>query len=334
MPAVPRSADASDAGRSCPYCRFPLKGGSDAVECGDCHAVHHADCWAEGQGCAVVGCAGAADAATVVAAAPGPGAYAPPTGPPAPPPSGRPAGPVPTAPGRSPWLTVSIVLLALVIAGTGAAFLLLGGDDPAPAAATAASATAARTDGATTVPATTTRADAGATPTATTASAPATTTGPTGTASTPAADPIDDGALPNVSRAEMSAEVTTLLRDFHEAIVDGDYRTAWGLLSDRRRAYEEADAGYDGWTRNQQTVANGIGNPRSIRARVVSVDRADSSVQVDVSGPSYSGGGCSSFRGRTWARYEHGAWHYDPGYAIAGRRTVWEPRKSELLLVC
>ncbi|MEV4422669.1 RING finger protein, partial [Patulibacter sp. NPDC049589] len=57
-----RTATSDDSGRTCPYCRFPLKVGAEVDGCGECHAVHHADCWQEGGGCAVVGCAGAASA--------------------------------------------------------------------------------------------------------------------------------------------------------------------------------------------------------------------------------------------------------------------------------
>lgn len=55
---VPRTAPVEMAGRSCPYCRFPLKEGGQVVECSSCHAVHHEDCYHENGGCAVAGCAG------------------------------------------------------------------------------------------------------------------------------------------------------------------------------------------------------------------------------------------------------------------------------------
>lgn len=55
--AVHRAAAAHDAGRSCPYCRFPIKGGGLAAVCTGCSAIHHAECWTDNQGCAVVGCA-------------------------------------------------------------------------------------------------------------------------------------------------------------------------------------------------------------------------------------------------------------------------------------
>ncbi|HEX8103645.1 MAG TPA: hypothetical protein VF533_13600 [Solirubrobacteraceae bacterium] len=73
------------AGRNCPYCRFALKAGIPGVECGACHAVHHAECWDENRGCAVVGCVlgpSAQPAPQAVAAATGSAPW--PGGPPAP----------------------------------------------------------------------------------------------------------------------------------------------------------------------------------------------------------------------------------------------------------
>lgn len=54
MPLV--TVDTVDSGRLCPYCRFPLKDGIVAYKCDDCGALHHDDCWADGTGCAVLGC--------------------------------------------------------------------------------------------------------------------------------------------------------------------------------------------------------------------------------------------------------------------------------------
>jgi hypothetical protein len=62
---------AADAGRSCPYCRFPLKEGAAAERCDSCGSLSHEDCWNDGGGCAVLGCpeAGTAAAATAVSQA-------------------------------------------------------------------------------------------------------------------------------------------------------------------------------------------------------------------------------------------------------------------------
>ena len=54
------SVSSVDAGRSCPYCRFPLKDGVTAVQCDSCAAIHHEDCWSEGGGCSQFGCSNSA----------------------------------------------------------------------------------------------------------------------------------------------------------------------------------------------------------------------------------------------------------------------------------
>jgi hypothetical protein len=51
-----------EAGKTCPYCRFPLKLGIDGRRCGDCGTVHHLECWDEGAGCAILGCPSAGSA--------------------------------------------------------------------------------------------------------------------------------------------------------------------------------------------------------------------------------------------------------------------------------
>jgi hypothetical protein len=56
---VPRGpATPDETGRACPYCRHLLRSGVDVVRCGECAATHHADCWDENKGCAIVACAG------------------------------------------------------------------------------------------------------------------------------------------------------------------------------------------------------------------------------------------------------------------------------------
>lgn len=57
------TVSAEMVGRTCPYCRSPLKQGGQAVQCASCHAVHHAECYRENAGCAVNGCAHAPGAA-------------------------------------------------------------------------------------------------------------------------------------------------------------------------------------------------------------------------------------------------------------------------------
>jgi hypothetical protein len=122
-------ATAADAGRSCPYCRFPLKEGAAAERCNSCSSLHHEDCWHDGGGCAMLGCPevgrGAAAGAGAGAAWPGsaqpqagyagaqppPGYYAAPPGYPPPP-------LVPPRTGNNNVLIIA-TLIALIGIGTG-----------------------------------------------------------------------------------------------------------------------------------------------------------------------------------------------------------------------
>src|ERR1700761_5859293 len=87
-----------EVGRTCPYCRFPLKDGVPALRCDLCQAVHHEDCWRDGGGCATYGCPN------------GPG-----KNPPPPDPATRVQAPPPGH--RSPLLVILLTLLALVLVG-------------------------------------------------------------------------------------------------------------------------------------------------------------------------------------------------------------------------
>jgi Prokaryotic RING finger family 1 len=59
-----------ETGRTCPYCRFPLKRDVPAVRCDACGAFYHEECWQEGGGCAILGCPNAV-ASAGAATAPG-----------------------------------------------------------------------------------------------------------------------------------------------------------------------------------------------------------------------------------------------------------------------
>jgi hypothetical protein len=126
----------ADAGRSCPYCRFPLKEGTAAERCDACNSLHHEDCWNDGAGCAVLGCSGAGMAAAAVAAGnPQPGWAVPayqqgvPVAPALEvypgygPPAGHPPQVPPPPPQRSGNQTILIlaVIIALIGIGTGVA---------------------------------------------------------------------------------------------------------------------------------------------------------------------------------------------------------------------
>src|ERR1700743_1589460 len=84
-----------EVGRTCPYCRFPLKDGVPALRCHLCQAVHHEDCWRDGGGCATYGCPN------------GPG-----KNPPPPDPSTRVQAPPPNG---FPWKVTLLTALALIL---------------------------------------------------------------------------------------------------------------------------------------------------------------------------------------------------------------------------
>jgi hypothetical protein len=48
----------SSVGKTCPYCQFPIKQGSEVLECANCKIPHHEDCWEENGGCTTFGCQG------------------------------------------------------------------------------------------------------------------------------------------------------------------------------------------------------------------------------------------------------------------------------------
>jgi hypothetical protein len=95
-----------DAGRTCPYCRFPLKAGSVAERCDVCATVHHEECWHDGGGCSRFGCT---NQGSVVIA-------------PAPPPVDRTVVTEPPVPSSG-----SSVPVRWIVAGLIAALLLAGG---------------------------------------------------------------------------------------------------------------------------------------------------------------------------------------------------------------
>lgn len=123
------TADSGDAGRVCPYCRFPLKEGLPIVRCEQCHAAHHTDCWEENAGCAVIACTGGGAGRRTVGAVVTPAidqaahrvhdlesnAIAVPTH--------SPPVAVPQHGRRGPSLAIAIVLLACVIGGSTAAII-------------------------------------------------------------------------------------------------------------------------------------------------------------------------------------------------------------------
>lgn len=137
-----RLVSKKEAGKSCPYCRFPLKLGSEAVQCDSCGALHHEDCWQDGRGCAVVGCsnevknASASAPTSTLSRSARPADEAQISSPPPRPPASPHSSQAPTSKqslgrGLIGGLLVALSLIVLVMGG----FLLLsrdGSDQPAP----------------------------------------------------------------------------------------------------------------------------------------------------------------------------------------------------------
>lgn len=116
---------AADAGRTCPYCRFALKQGVEGRRCEVCGAVHHADCWADGAGCSVLGCAGGGSGEATVAVPPVPAAA-----PPAPAPAVAAPAVAPRGTGADRRMLVGLVIgLAVAGAGVGGYLVAHGGGD-------------------------------------------------------------------------------------------------------------------------------------------------------------------------------------------------------------
>jgi hypothetical protein len=116
---------AADSGRSCPYCRFPLKQGAEAWRCDACNSLHHEDCWRDGSGCAILGCTEAGqDAATHAASATGTGASPPTSAYPGPHP---PLAPPPLAPARTGNPTMLTLAVAIALLGIGAGAVVATG---------------------------------------------------------------------------------------------------------------------------------------------------------------------------------------------------------------
>lgn len=114
-------ATAGDAGRSCPYCRFPFKEGAAVLRCPSCNSDHHRECWEDNGGCSVLACASRPrDGEGGGPATPGP------------------VGPAPvedSAPGRQRQVLLAVGAAAILAFGVAAGVVLSqsGSDESAPA---------------------------------------------------------------------------------------------------------------------------------------------------------------------------------------------------------
>jgi hypothetical protein len=152
------------------------------------------------------------------------------------------------------------------------------------------------------------------------------------TAAETEAEGLDSNGLPRIGRTMMGEEIQVLLLDYHEDVVAGEFRSAWALLSARKRRQDLAEYGYPKWKQAQASLSGYLA-PAGLKARIDGPE-GEGVVRVDVTGMGWSAPGspCSEWSGLTWVRYEGGAWTYDPGYSTTpARRRSWQPRTAELL---
>jgi hypothetical protein len=135
------------------------------------------------------------------------------------------------------------------------------------------------------------------------------------------------------TRAQMTQEITTVLYQHHEDIVNGDFRAAWDLLTTRKQRQDLVKDGFATWAANQATLSPYL-DPSGIHVRIVQLNPQTGEATVDVTGMTWSkpGARCTQWSGITWMLYQDGEWRYDPGYSTTPQRTAeWESRYPELL---
>ncbi len=144
--------------------------------------------------------------------------------------------------------------------------------------------------------------------------------------------PAEENGLPGVSKGEMEAEISTLLLDYHEDVVARDFRSAWALLSARKRQQDLGEYGYAKWMQAQSSLSNYL-DPSGLQARIDGFE-GEGVARVDVTGMGWSepGSPCFEWVGLTWVKYERDIWTYDPGYSTTpARRRTWQPQLGRLL---
>jgi hypothetical protein len=147
-----------------------------------------------------------------------------------------------------------------------------------------------------------------------------------------AEEEVSSAGFPEVSRSQMNEEITSLLKGYHEDVVEEDFQGAWAILSPRKRRQYLREYGYQKWASAQASLSPYL-DPYGLEANVVSLE-GEGVARVDVTGMGWSKAGapCSEWSGLTWARYEGDEWAYDPGYSTtSARRATWRPRSARLL---
>lgn len=146
--------------------------------------------------------------------------------------------------------------------------------------------------------------------------------------------PTDDGsAILSGEPSSYEDEVRQTLMTFHEAIVDGEYQTAWNVLTQRKRDKELRGDGYGTWRKAQASLTRYL-DPSAMEISIEDLNPTTGVARVDVSGMTWSApkARCSEWSGLTWVKYEDGEWKYDPGYSTTPQRErEWKNRYDELL---
>jgi hypothetical protein len=143
---------------------------------------------------------------------------------------------------------------------------------------------------------------------------------------------VDSRGVPFVSRPRMSRQIRQVLLGYHRALIEGEFRHAWRLLTRRKQVQSLREQGYAKWREAQATLSPYL-EPGGISTRIVAFE-GDGVARVDVRGMAWyqPGSTCSEWSGLTWVRYERGRWRYDPGYSTTrARERDWKSRFDRLL---
>jgi hypothetical protein len=150
----------------------------------------------------------------------------------------------------------------------------------------------------------------------------------------PPPEPVDtNGVLPDLDDEAMETDIAIMLEEHHEALVAGDFETAWDLLTTRKQDQNERRYGYEGWRSGQEAFARYL-EPTGVDVAILDTDPETGVATVEVTGMGWTSptSACSEWSGTTWVRYEGGEWRYDPGYSTTPQRErEWKPRYGELL---
>jgi Prokaryotic RING finger family 1 len=288
-------------GNPCPYCRSPVEPSQSSKDCPSCGAPHHADCWTENGGCAVVACASGPKAAST------PTTVLPPIEEPSPPvvveveeEGGK----------RSRALVFALAtvgVVAMVAIGVAVAVLLRNASKGESIEVREASATPSR-------------------PVAPQA------------AQSAAARPTDPGEF---SEAEVIAGAAGVLLHHHRLLAkaEGDPNSpyahrAFALLSARKRQKESEDGAAEGQSGFEYWITKREGENLSIGSEVClpgTVDLRPPGYWNPRDGEAMVYVDYGSYAGFTWVLYEHGHWTYDAGYGhVPSREARWAPREEIL----